>query len=100
MYAVVNHLHVTKPIDEYREPMERELKPQLLGMPGFVAFHFVKVADDRAIVILLWQDAASADNGARQFGPGWFRTNVAPFLASEQQRSQGEVIISAGKFPA
>ena len=97
MYAVVNHLHLTKQIDEYRESVERELKPMLMAMPGFVAFHLVKVADDKCIVILLWEDATSADNGAKKFGPGWFHTNIAPYLASEQQRSQGEVIVTSGK---
>ena len=32
-------------------------------------------------------------NGAKTFGPTWFAKNVAPYLASEQQRSVGEVIL-------
>ena len=46
-----------------------------------------------AIVIILWKDAASADAGAKVFGPTWFAKNFAPYLASEQQRSGGDVIV-------
>jgi heme-degrading monooxygenase HmoA len=95
MYAVVNHLHLTKPVDEFRAGVEEELRPLLLGSPGFKDFYFVKVAEDRAIAIIIWQDAASADAGAEQFGPGWFHNNVAPYLASEQQRSTGEIIVQS-----
>jgi hypothetical protein len=34
-----------------------------------------------------------AKNGADKFGPTWFAKNLAPFLASEQQRSSGEVLV-------
>lgn len=94
MYAVVNHLHFNKPVDEFRSAVANEGLPLLQGLPGFKDFSFVKVADDRAIVILVWQDAASADNGAKTFGPTWFAKNLAPYLASEQQRSSGEVLVS------
>jgi hypothetical protein len=93
MYAVVNHLHFSKPVDELRKAVEEEGLPLLVSLPGFKDLFFVKVAEDRAIVILLWQDAASADSGAKIFGPTWFAKNFAPYLASEQQRSSGPVIV-------
>ena len=97
MYAVVNHLHFSKPVDEFRAAVSNEGLPLLQSLPGFKDFYFVKVADDRAIVILVWQDAASAESGAKTFGPTWFAKNLAPYLASEQQRSSGDVIVSHAK---
>jgi heme-degrading monooxygenase HmoA len=93
MYAVVNHLHLSVPVDQIVEGMEREAIPLLKGLPGFQGIHLVKVASDRAIVVLFWDSAANADNGAKTFGPTWFAKNIAPYLASEQQRSVGEVIV-------
>ena len=93
MYAVINHLHFDRPADEFREPLEREGVPLLAGLPGFRGFYFVKEADDRGAVILLWQDAESAANGAKAFGPTWFAKHVAPYLASDQQRTTGEVLV-------
>ena len=94
MYAIVNHLHFTKPVDDLREAVAREGLPLLQSLPGFQDFYFVKVAHDRAIVILIWQDAASAESGAKTFGPTWFAKHFVPYLASEQQRSAGEVLVS------
>jgi len=95
MHAVVNQLHLNRPVDEFRAPLTDELLPLISGLPGFEDFSFVKVSDDRAIVIIFWQDAASAENGANTIGPTWFAENIAPFLASDQQRSTGEVIVSS-----
>lgn len=45
------------------------------------------------MVIILWVSADEAVNGAKTFGPTWFAQHIAPYLASEQQRSMGEVIV-------
>lgn len=95
MFAVVNHLHFSKPVDEMGAAVRQEGLAVLSSLPGFRDFYFVKVTDDRAIVIILWEDAAAADSGAKVFGPTWFAKNFAPYLASEQQRSGGEVIVQA-----
>jgi heme-degrading monooxygenase HmoA len=93
MHAVVNHLHLNKPVDEVRNSLEAEGLPLLASQPGFENFYFVKVDDSHAIVIIIWASAADAQNGAQQFGPTWFAKNIAPYLASDQQRSMGEVIV-------
>lgn len=93
MYAVINHLHLSKPVEDLRAPLEQEGLPLLAAQPGFENFYFVKTAEDRATVILVWKDATSAQNGAQVFGPTWFAANVAPYLASEQQRSGGEILV-------
>jgi hypothetical protein len=92
----VNHLHLTIPVDDLRLPLEGEGLPLLSSEPGFLGFHLVKVSDNHAIVIILWESAADAQHGAQSFGPTWFAKQVAPFLASEQERSVGEVIVSTG----
>ncbi len=91
MFAVVHHLHFNKPVDEFRAGIESEGLPILQTQLGFKNLFFVKNGDDRATVILLWEDAATA--GAKVFGPTWFAKNFAPFLAGEQERTAGPVIV-------
>ncbi len=93
MYAVINHLHFSRPADDFRAAIEQDGLPLLASLPGFVDFLFVKTSEDRAVVVLVWRDAASADNGAKTFGPTWFAKHLAPHLASEQQRSGGPVLV-------
>ena len=93
MYAVVNHLHLSIPVDQIVDGVEREGISVLKALPGFQGITLVKVASDRAIVILYWDSAANADNGAKTFGPTWFAKNIAPYQASEQQRSVGELVV-------
>ena len=94
VYAVVNHLHLKIPVDELRPSLEQEGAPLIAAQPGFKGARFVKVDDHHGIVILLWETAADAQNGAQKFGPTWFAKNIAPNLASEQQRSVGEIVAS------
>ena len=93
MYAVVNHLHLDIPVAQLQPELERSGAPLLARQPGFRALYFVQNEAQRATVILLWDDAASAEAGAQAFGPTWFREHIAPHLASEQQRSGGEVLV-------
>src|SRR5438132_7026340 len=93
MYAIVNHLHLDVPVAQLQPELERTGAPLLAEQPGFRGFYFVQNEIQRATVILLWEDAVSAEAGAQAFGPTWFRTHIAPHLASEQQRSGGEVLV-------
>ncbi|KXK20012.1 MAG: hypothetical protein UZ15_CFX003001865 [Chloroflexi bacterium OLB15] len=93
MYAVINQLHFNKPVDELGVAVRNEGMPLLASLPGFRDFYFIKVSDDRGVVIILWEDAASAESGAKAFGPTWFAKNFAPYLASDQQRTGGAVIV-------
>jgi hypothetical protein len=93
MYAVINHLHFTKPVDEIRVSILEEGLPLIASNPGFVDMKFVKIAEDRGVVLLFWETGEDAAHGASQFGPTWFAKNIAPFLASEQQRVAGPVIV-------
>ena len=92
MYSVVNHLHLDGPVEDFVPGLQAEGMGLLSAMKGFRAFYFVKEAADRAIVIILWDSAEDAMAGAKQFGSTWFAGNIAPHLASEQQRTLGEVL--------
>ncbi len=94
MFAVVNHLHFNKPVAEFTAIVRNEGMPLLASFPGFVDFNFIKEAEDKAIVIIIWKDAESAMNGAKQFGPTWFAKNFAPYFAEKENRSTGEVLVS------
>lgn len=93
MVAVVNHLHFTKPVEEFRAALEQEGLPLLSLLPGFVDFYFVRESDDRAIVLIFWDGTEAAEAGAKAFGPTWFAKNFAPYLAEKEERSVGEVIV-------
>ncbi|HVO74632.1 MAG TPA: hypothetical protein VMT35_11460 [Ignavibacteriaceae bacterium] len=95
MFAVVNHLHFAKPVESFRSIVERDGLPLLSSYDGFKGFHFVKAAEDRAIVIIFWRDAACAEAAAKSFGPAWFAVHLKPYFAEPEQRSIGEVIVSS-----
>jgi hypothetical protein len=94
MHAVINHLHLKKPVEELRPGVEKELVPLLRTLSGFRSFYFIREADDRAAVVILWDSAEDAQQAAGVIGPGWFHQNIAPHLASEQLRSTGDVIVA------
>ena len=93
MFAVINHLHFSKPVNEFKAAVEQEGLPLLSSFSGFRDFYFVRESEDRAAVIILWDSPAEAASGAKEFGSTWFAQHLAPYLASEQQRSVGEVIV-------
>lgn len=95
MHAVINHLHLNKPVAELRPAMEKELAPLLRSLPGFRSFYFVEEAADRGAVVILWDSAEDAQHGGSVVGPGWFHNNIAPHLANDQVRTTGDVIVAA-----
>jgi hypothetical protein len=92
MYVVINHLHLSVPVDRIREAAEQDLAAVFDALPGFEGVYLVKHDEHRATVLIFWDTAEHAANGGQVIGPGWFNDHVAPVLASEQQRSVGEVV--------
>jgi heme-degrading monooxygenase HmoA len=92
MHAVVNHLHFTRPAEDFVQPMLDEGIALLANMPGFRGVYYVKEADDRGIIILLWESLADAAHASKTFGSTWFNDRIFPYLASEQRRTVGEVL--------
>lgn len=93
MYAVINHLHLNVPIDQMRPGLVEEGLPLIEALPGFQGIYMIKTDNDQATIIILWDSATNAENGAKTIGHGWFAQNIAPYLASPQQRSVGEVSV-------
>jgi quinol monooxygenase YgiN len=94
MYAVVNHLDFTKPVDEFLDKIREDLIPMMKQSAGFIDFHLVKADELKAIVLILWEDAASAQAGAKNIGPNWFVPNIKPFLVNPEDRTTGEVVVT------
>jgi hypothetical protein len=93
MYAVVNQLHFNEPVAEVAEAVWESGLPLLRTYRGFQDFYLVKVDETRAMMIILWDCAENARSGAQQFGPTWLAQNIIPHLASDQQRSTGEILV-------
>ncbi len=91
---VVNHLHLTIPVDELAPTVEREFGPVFRAQPGFERFCLVKAGDDHAIVIIVWADAEAAAAGAAVIGPTLFATHLVPVLAGPQERAVGPAVVT------
>jgi hypothetical protein len=91
---VVNHLHLTVPVDELAEVVEREFGPVFRAQPGFERFYLVKADVDHAIVIIVWSDGEAAAAGAAVIGPSLFAAHVIPVLAGPQERSAGPAVVT------
>lgn len=94
MFAVVNHLEFINLVDEFRDIVQNDAIAILQQHAGFRDFHFIKVDAHKAIVLLIWEDAASAIAGAKSFGPSWFATHFRPYLATDENRITGEIVAS------
>ncbi len=92
MYAVINHLHLSKLTDQIADAIRQEGLGVLSALPGFLDFYFVKHSDSDGTVIILWDTPAHAQSGAQSFGPTWFAQNIAVYLTRDQERSTGEVV--------
>lgn len=92
--VVLNRLHLSVPVDEVTPRVAAAFPPAFDGLDGFERFELVKVAEDRAVVLIHWRDAAAAQAGAAAIGPTLFHDVIAPLLASEQDRAVGVVVVS------
>jgi heme-degrading monooxygenase HmoA len=92
--VVINRLRFSVPVDEVASRVAAAFPPAFDGLDGFERFELVKVADDRAVVLIHWRDLAAAQAGAAAIGPTVFHEVVMPFLASEQDRVAGPVVVA------
>lgn len=92
--VVINRLHFSVPVDEVAPTIASAFPPAFDALDGFERFELVKVADDRAVVLIHWRDGAAAQAGAAAIGPTVFHDVVLPFLASEQDRAAGPAVVS------
>ena len=92
--VVINRLHFSVPVDEVAPRVAATFPAAFDALDGFERFELVKVADDRAVVLIHWRDGAAAQAGAAAIGPTVFRDVVGPLLASEQDRMAGPVVVT------
>ena len=94
MHTVVNHLHLSEPVQETTVEASREAL-QLVVDAGGLSAHVAKVDDKPLILVLLFTSAEDADRIAREVGGPWMKEHITPLLADGTERSLGEVVASA-----
>jgi hypothetical protein len=94
MHVVVNHLHLSDPVTDKTVKAASE-GMQLVVDAGALAARVARVDERHLILILEFSTAEDADRVAREVGGPWMRENIRPLLASDTERSVGEVIASA-----
>lgn len=92
--VVVNHLHLTVPVDELATVVAREFELVFRAQPGFERFYLVKMGDTEATVIIVWADEAAAAKGASAIEPTLFARHLIPVLASPQERTVGTAVVT------
>jgi hypothetical protein len=94
VHIVVNHLHLSEPVQDATIEASREAV-QLVVDAGGLAAHVVEVDDKHLILVLLFASAEDADRIAREVGGPWMREHLTPLLAGGTERNVGEVVASA-----
>jgi hypothetical protein len=92
--VVVNHMRFNVPVDELVPVVTERFLPAFDALPGFHAFYFVKEADDRAAVVIVWDSVEDAAAGSAALGPTVFDEVVAPHLAAAQERTVGQALVT------
>jgi hypothetical protein len=92
MYAVVNHMKLSRPLDnKIIERMNSELMSNIAKMPGVVNALCVQVADDGIVVVVICESAEFLERVHQEVGSPWVGENLTPYLASTD-RKVGPVI--------
>jgi hypothetical protein len=92
MHAVVNHMKLSRPLDnDIIERMNSELMSNIAKMPGVVDALCVQVADDGIVVVVICESEDSLERVHQEVGSPWVGQNLKPYLASTD-RKVGPVI--------
>jgi hypothetical protein len=92
MYAVVNHMKLSRPLDDdIVGRMNSELMSTIGQMPGADNALCVQVADDAIVIVVICESATSLEQVHQQVGSPWVGKNLGPYLASTD-RKVGPVI--------
>jgi hypothetical protein len=92
MHAVVNHMKLSRPLDnDIIERMNSELMSNIAKMPGVADALCVQVDDDGIVVVVICESDESLQLVHHEVGSPWVRQNLAPYLASTD-RKVGPVI--------
>jgi hypothetical protein len=92
MYAVVNHMKLSRPLDNnIIGRMNSELMSNISKMPGVVDALCVQVADDGIVIIVVCESEESLERVHQEVGSPWVGENLTPYLAGTD-RKVGPVI--------
>jgi hypothetical protein len=94
MHIVVNHLRFRDPVTASTVAASQDAVRRVVDA-GALAARVAKVDESHLVLVLEFQTAEDADRIAREVGGPWMRENILPLLASDTERSVGEVIASA-----
>jgi hypothetical protein len=95
VHVVVNHLRLREPVPEELVEAAQGAVQDVVDAGG-IAAQVAWVDDTHLVLILTFATAADAARIARDVGGPWMREHVVPLLATDAERSVGEVIASAG----
>ena len=83
MYAVVNHMKLSKSLDDsIIGRMNSELMSDIAKMPGVDNAFCVQVGDDGIVVSVMFESAESLERVHQEVGLPWVRGNLTPYLVS------------------
>lgn len=92
MYAVVNHMKLSRPLDEdIIRRMNTELMADLLKLPGVAHALCVQVAEDGIVISVICDSEESLERAHQEVGSPWVGQNLSPYLASTDRKT-GPVI--------
>jgi hypothetical protein len=94
MIAVVNHMKLSRPIDQaVIDRMQSELVPQMRQVEGFHDAMCVKIGDEALVFIVMAADQAALDRVSAVANP-WIGPNVRPYVDSVD-RKVGSIVVRA-----
>jgi hypothetical protein len=100
MYAVVNHMKLSRPLDDnIIERMNSELMSNLSKVPGVAHGLCVQVADDGIVIIVICESAEALERAHQEVGSPWVGENLAPYLAGTDRKT-GPVIARSQNLDA
>jgi len=100
MYAVVNHMKLSTPLDEnVIRRMNDELMSDLVKLPGVAHALCVQVADDGIVIIVICDSEKSLERAHQEVGSPWVGQNLSFYVAGTDRKT-GPVIARSENLDA
>ena len=95
MYAVVNHMKLSRPLDEnIIRRMNTELMSDLLKLPGVHHALCVQVAEGGIVISVICDSEESLERAHQEVGSPWVGQNLSPYLASTDRKTGPVIALS------
>lgn len=100
MYAVVNHMKLSRPLDDnIIARMNSELMADIVKLPGVSHALCVQVADDGIVISVICDSAEALERAHQEIGSPWVGKNLSPYLAGTDRKT-GPVIARSKNLDA